>query len=225
MFEMIGLLIVTGMFFGLATVVSAILATLTWLCVRNREAPRKRLILAAVLIPISSAAYLWLCVALLPGQSLFGDISQPLPNGYVLDALGKMPDFASITNPKSPYSSNGLSECIGKLGVYGPLVVGQYSHPFGSFDATASEPYFAFNTRDGHHVDLPMLSDLQSYLGHPVTLTEVQFFRSAEPNYLRQQKMNKEIEIGPPIVALLILVGFVIRSRWRVPPHSPNIYT
>jgi hypothetical protein len=114
MFEMIGLLIATGFLFALAALASAILAGLTWLYVRKRRAPRIRLMLAAAVIPIVSAAYFWLCIALLPDESLFGDIDQPLPNGYALKALGKMPDFASIDNPKTPYSYNGLSECIAR---------------------------------------------------------------------------------------------------------------
>jgi hypothetical protein len=128
MFELIGLLFATMLLFVLAAVLSGI----TWLLVRKTSAPRKRLIFAAASIPIISAAYFWLCIALLPGESLSGDISQPLPNGYLLEALGKMPDFASISNPKSPNSYNGLSECISQLAVYGPLVAGQYSHPFGT---------------------------------------------------------------------------------------------
>jgi hypothetical protein len=226
MFEIIGLLVGSGIFFVLATAVSAILAILTWLSLRNRQGPRKRFITVAVLIPISSVAYMWLCVALLPGESLFGDIAQPLPNGYVLQALGKMPDFASISNPKLPYSNNGPSECIGRLGVYGPLVVGQYSHPFGSFGSNPNEPFFVLDTDNGHHIDLPTLSDLQRYVGHSVTLSEVQYFRSSEPRYLRRQRINNGIEFGPPLIAVLMLVGFVIRCRRRVAlPGSQNLYT
>ncbi len=212
MFEMIGLLIATGFLFALAALASAILAGLTWLYVRKRRAPRIRLMLAAAVIPIVSAAYFWLCIALLPDESLFGDIDQPLPNGYALKALGKMPDFASIDNPKTPYSYNGLSECIGKLAVSGPLVVGQYSHRFGSFAPGSSEPYFIFDTRDGKNVDVPTLAELQSKLGHPMQLAEVQFFRSQEPSYLRQQRSNRTIEFGPPILAVAILMAFVFRA-------------
>src|ERR1700760_365929 len=128
MFELIGLLFAIGMLFALAAVASIVLAGLRGLSVRNRQTPRNRLILAAALIPLFSVAYLWLCIALLPGESLFGDISQPLPNGYTLEALRKMPAFASVSNAKSPNSYNGLTECVGKLAVCGPFVAGQYSH-------------------------------------------------------------------------------------------------
>jgi hypothetical protein len=225
MFELIGLLFATGMLFVLAAVLSSVLAGLTWLSVRHRQAPRKRLVLAAALIPILSAAYLWLCVALLPGKSLFGDISQPLPNGYSLEALSKMPDFASLSNAKSPDSYNGLTECIGKLAVYGPLVAGQYSHPFGTFDPKPNESFFVFDTRNGQHVELTTIADLEKSLGHSVQLTEVQFFRSQEPAYHTQQKINRTIEFGPPILALVILIAFVLHSTRRTLPPPPNIYT
>jgi hypothetical protein len=225
MFEFIGLAIATGILLGLAVVASIVLAGLTWLCLRNRHAPRKRLMLAATLLPILSAAYLWFCVALLPYESLFGDISQPLPNGYMLQALGKMPDFASISNPKMPNSYNGLSECIGRLAVYGPLVIGQYSHPFGSFEAKPDEPFFVFDTSNGQHTDLPSLIALEGKVDRPVNLVEVQFFRSTEPGYIKRHRANEAIEFGPPIILLLALIMFIGRYRAGIPAPPPNIYT
>jgi hypothetical protein len=225
MFEMIGLLIATAIFFALAAIVAAILGGSTWLYVRKKEGPRVRLVMAAALIPLLSAAYMWLCVALLPGETLFGDISQPLPNGYMLTALGKMPDFASISNPQLPSSHNGLSEYIGKLAVYGPLVVGQYSHPFGTFTAKSSEPFFIFDTVNRQTIDLPNLIDLQNKLGHPVVLTAVQFFRSQERSYRIQQNINRVIMFAPTIIALGILAAFVLRMRYRNQPRMSYIYT
>jgi hypothetical protein len=225
MFELIGLLFATMLLFALAAILAAALSGITWLLVRKTSAPRKRLLFTAASIPIISAVYFWLCIALLSGESLFGDISQPLPNGYLLEALGKMPDFASISNPKSPNSNNGLSECIGKLAVYGPLVAGQYSHPFGSFAAAPNEPFFIFDTRSGQNIDLPTLVDLQARLGHSVRLTEVQFFRSQEPSYRARQNVNKVVMFGPPIIALGIFAVYVLRNRPRTQPLPPNIYT
>jgi hypothetical protein len=225
MFELVGLLFATGLLFALAAVLSSVLAAFTWLSVRHRQASRRRLVLVAALVPILSAAYLWLCIALLPGESLFGDISQPLPNGYTLEALSKMPDFAFLRAAKSPNRDIGLTECIGKLAVYGPLVAGQYSHPFGTFYPKSNEPFFIFDTRDGQHVDLPTISDLENSLGHSVQLTEVQLFRSQEPSYRTQQKVNRTIEFGPPTFALAMLIAFVLNSTLRTLPPVPNIYT
>jgi hypothetical protein len=225
MFELIGLILATGFLFALAAAASATLAGSVWLILRRSARPYKLLMLAAVLIPIASAAYLWLCVALLPGESLFGDIDQPLPNGYAIQALGKMPDFAHISSPKTPYSDNGLTECIGKIAVYGPFVVGQYSHPFGDFTAKPNEPFFLFDTRSGQNQDLPTLDSLQDRLGHRVQLTEVQYFRSQELSYRRQQRMNREIEFAPPIIAVVILIALVVRRWAQDRSRWPKIYT
>jgi hypothetical protein len=226
MFELIGLLFATIFLFVLAAIAAAILAGMTWLLVRKSSMPRKRVIVIAALIPFASAAYFWLCIGLLPGEALFGDISQPLPNGYTLKALGKMPDFASIDKTDSPSAGyNGLSQCIGRLAVYGPLVTGQYSHPFGSFDAAANEPFFIFDTRDRQHTEFPDLASLQAALGHSVSLIDVQFFRSQEPAYRRQISVNRAIMFGPPIIALGILAIYTLRRRALHPSSPPNIYT
>jgi hypothetical protein len=224
MFEIIGLLFASAFLFASAAAVSAILAGFTWLLMRKRQsAPQKRLILMAPIIPIFSAAYMWLCVAVLPGESLFGDIDEPLPNGYVVKALAKMPDFAGISDPKSPWRYPQLSECIGKLAVVGQLVVGQYSHPCDTFSPKPDEPYFIFDTHTGKTTDLSTLSALQEKLGQPVNLTEVQFFRS--PLAQKRRSMDKAIEFGPPIIALILLIAFVGHYCTRIDPISSNIYT
>jgi len=224
MFELIGLLLATAFFFALATVASAILGSLTWLLVRKRPlAPRKRLLAAAVVIPLASAAYIWLCVAILPGESLFGDINEPLPNGYVVKALGKMPDFADISDPTNSWRAAPLSEYVGKIAINGPLVIGQYSHPFGEFKPNPNEPYFIFDTSTGKTTDLPTLSALQKTLGHPVDLAEVQFFRS--PLATRRRRIDNTIELGPPLLALLLLVALIWYSRKRIDSPNANIYT
>jgi hypothetical protein len=215
MFEIIGLFFASAFLFALAAAVSAILAGFTWLLMRKQQsAPRKRLILMALAIPICSAAYIWLCIAVLPGKSLFGDIEEPLPNGYVVKALAKMPDFAGISDPKSFRRYPHLSECIGKLAIVGELVIGQYSHPCDTFASKPNEPYFIFDTRGGNVTDFPTLSALQMKLGRPVDLIEVQFFQSSLTRTRR--RVNNAVEFGPPIIALLFLIAFVWRCRTRI---------
>jgi hypothetical protein len=159
-------------------------------------------------------------------MSWFGDINEPLPNGYFVHALGKMPDFASVSKgDPSQNDYGGLSECIGKLSVEGPIVIGQYSHPLASFDPNPNEPYFAFDTRDGKHVDVANIGGIQSLVGHKVQLVEVQFFRSKEPEYLRQLRLNKAVMFGPPIIAIGIFAAYVIRRRRRTLLAAVNIYT
>jgi hypothetical protein len=181
------------------------------------------LIVTAILIPILSAVYMWLCVAFLPGESLFGDISEPLPNGYIVEALGKMPDFANIKDPKSPWRYPKLTECVGKIAVDGPLVIGQYSHPCDAFTPKPVEAYFIFDTLSGETTELQTPTALQAKLGHPVSLTEVQFFRS--PLAAARRKTNATVIFVPPFIALMFLVAFVWRARTRTDATTPNIYT
>jgi hypothetical protein len=202
MFEMIGLAIATACLFAFALLCSAVLAALTWLSIRRQaQAPRKRLALFALAIPIAAAAYFWLCTLVLPGESLFGDISEPLPNGWVIEALGKMPDFANIKDPKSLWRNPNITQCIGTVAVDGELVVGQYSHPCDTFTPVPNEPYFVFDTKHGTTTEYPSRVELQNKLGHPVNLTEVQFFQS--PLAATRRKIVRIVEFTPPIVALL----------------------
>lgn len=89
MFEMIGLLVGTAILFVLSVIAGGVYAGTAFLILWGRPKRRIALMLLAAAIPVCSTAYMWLCVAILPGESLFGDIDQPLPNGYTLQALGK----------------------------------------------------------------------------------------------------------------------------------------
>jgi hypothetical protein len=224
MFEMIGLAIATIVLFTLAGVCSTALAAITWLLIRRKEdAPRKRLILFALAVPILTVVYFWLCTAILPGESLFGDTSEPLPNGWVVEALGKMPDFADIKDLQPPWRDPHITQYIGKIAVDGDLVVGQYSHPYGTFTPNPNEPYFIFDTKHGMTTEFPAWSDLQAKLGHPIALTEIRYFQS--PVATTRRKIVHAIEFTPPIVALLILIAFIWHYRTRTARSGLTIYT
>lgn len=225
MFELIGLVFATGLLFVVATAVSAVLVSVIWFLLRSIGKREKYLLVLAAIIPLASAAYFWLCIAILPGESLFGDINQPLPNGYSLTALGKMPDFASIANPDLPYRRTGLSQCIGTIAVDGPFVVGQYSHPFGSFESNTTELFFEFDTRASVTTEFSSQAELERQLGHAVTLNQVQAFRSTESSYRRQHRLNRTIEFGPPIVAVFLLLLVTVHARARIRAGASNIYT
>ena len=224
MFEMIGLMFATAFLFVLASFASGLLVAVTWLLVRRADQGRVRLLILAAAIPIASAAYFWLCIALLPGESWFGDINEILPNGYVITALGKMPDFASIGNPKYPYRNTGISQYVGRIAIDGSLVVGQYSHPLGEFTPNPGEPYFLFDTRASQTKEFQTQVDLEHELGHPVHLTPIETFRSKEPVAVRRRRLNTTIEIAPPILAVCFLGSMIFRARARILPGPSNIY-
>jgi len=213
LFELIGLAFATLFLFALAALVGCGFLAVAWLIVRRKEGPKIPLILIAGAIPILSAAYFWLCVAILPGESLFGDISQPLPNGYSLEALGKMPDFATIKYGNSLSNPRGQSECIGSLEVSGPFVAGRYSHPFGTFAPEPTEGYFILDTRSGQFVDFKTIEELEARLGHKVNLVSTTSFRSVEPSYKRHETLNKIIMFTPPITATIGYFLWLSRRR------------
>src|SRR5579863_7524092 len=99
MFEMIGLLIDLTVACAIAFLIGGIIAVLAWLLFWGRRRP-KRLILFTSLVPIFTVAYLFVCAIgmelFVPNQPplFFGDFSEPLPNGYVLTGLGKMPEYS-----------------------------------------------------------------------------------------------------------------------------------
>lgn len=222
MIDLIGVGLETAILFVLSAVVSVVLAAGTWLSVRKAQRlPRYGLILVAILIPIATAVHLWLCAAFLPGESLFGNVSEPLPNGYQLEALGKMPDFASISKPGSSF--NGLTQYFDKLAVEGPFVVGQYSHPYDTSERQPDEPFFLFDTRDSKVTEFLTMKDLQLKLGHSVDFTEVQYFRS--PVAATRLRVDRAIEFGPPILGFSLLVLAIVRTRIRIHPETANIYT
>jgi hypothetical protein len=163
--EIIGLSFGTTILFAIAIIFGCILASLTWLFLRKRSGQLRLPMLGALVLPPFCVAYFLACIAFLPGKSLFGDISEPLPNGYYLQALGKMPDFAGIAVGSSfDESEIHLSECIGSLTVSGPFVAGRYSHPCDRFDPHANEAYFLFDTRNGKVTEFVSLHDLKASL-------------------------------------------------------------
>jgi hypothetical protein len=173
----------------LGLVVSGMLGAIAWLLSR-----RLRIFLTAfaIALPPLCVVYLFVCGALLPHESLFGDISQPLPNGYYIRALGKMPDFAGI----------GWSADIS-------------SNPYATFDPHPNEAYFLFDTKTATHKDFPTLAALEASIGHPVSLVEVQYFRSQEPEYLHQKRLNELICFGPMFIALSALVTMILFTRYN----------
>ena len=211
MFEILGLLISFAVCMFLALLASAIVGVIVWLVSKRM---RIAITASAIALPPLCVIYLFICGAVLPNESLFGDISQPLPNGYYLRALGKMPDFAGIgRGPDSSSPEVPLTECVGSLGVYGSIVVGRYSHPCATFDPHPNEAYFMFDTETAAHHDFQTSAALEASIGHPVALREVLLFQSREPAYLHQRHINGFICFGPMALAFAILALFVLISR------------
>ncbi len=233
MFEIIGLLIDIAVFLAVGAILGAAFAFVAWLLIPKRTLFKLVPILGAAAVPVLSA--IWIIVGVLffavafPGRSytLFGDIVEPLPNGYYLMALGKMPDFAQI-NHSSDISSGSipLSKCVGGIAVEGPLVVGAYSHPFSQFTAEGNQGFFLFDTRSGAVRDYETLHKIETSLGHPVAIVRVDEFHSQQPFYVRDLAWERGVLFGPPIAAILAYLAFLIwlRLRHRAQPAAASAF-
>src|SRR5215469_3470443 len=99
MFEMIGMLVGLFVLSCLSLFLSLVIGGSAWLLFWGRRRP-KRLILLAASTPALSLGYFILCAILfaifVPNQPdlFFCDFSEPVPHGYVLTGLAKMPEFA-----------------------------------------------------------------------------------------------------------------------------------
>lgn len=188
-------------------VVAAVVAILFW----SRWRRAIPLCIGAIVLAPLCVVWFYATVAFLPGESLFGDINERLPNGYHLSALGKMPDFATI-DPISTYGL-GLPEGIASLQVQGNLVVGQYSHPLDTFTPKPVENYFLFDTRTGEHREFPNSSALQAQVSEPLRLVPAPEFRSPDPASRRQRGFNRAVTFGPMIVGwtMYLLVAAWLR--------------
>ena len=163
MFELIGLLAVTALFFAFSFAVGAVYGRVAGLILRSQERNR-RLRTIAVYLPPAFAAYMLTCAItfsiVVPGQSealFFEGILEQLPNGYSPMALGKMPQNGWIEAPSTKTNQSAVHDHFGSLAVDGPLVFGAYNWRPGGMhigDPGGGDPgYFSFDTRSGKSVD------------------------------------------------------------------------
>jgi hypothetical protein len=224
MFEMLGLLFDICVFVAIGSILGVVYALLAWFLVRNIPSFKLFAVAGAGAIPILSSIWIVACVIVcafaFPGKSytLFGDIEEPLPNGYYLMALGKMPDFASIHYGSDlSIGAISLSKCVGGIAVDGPLVAGSYSHSFSEFTAVGNQGYFLFDSRSGAIREYTSLPQMETALGHPLHIIPTQDFHSREPFYLRDLVREQGLLFIPPVGAILAYSIFLLwlRSRGR----------
>ena len=152
-----------------------------------------------------------------PGRlkMLFGDISEPLPHGYILTAPAKWPGFSRIeaTFATDKPTASGY---VRSLEVDGPLVLGAYNWRYDSSpdkDTQANQGYFAFDTRSGRVLDFGTLAELNRYAGHPLHLLETRYFRSPDTSRKRLLNLDRAIVFGPPLACALIYFVYLL---WRL---------
>src|SRR5579863_4685217 len=219
--EFIGMLVGLFIVTCLCALAGLGIALCAWLLFWGRKRPKK-LIFVTALVPTLSIVYLVVCaivfVIFVPNQpdQIFGDISEPLPNGYVLTAIGKMADYAYI-DTRDPWKTQPkLLGGIHSLEVDNQVVFGAYSHPEVGFPDLIAPPdvgFFVFNTQNGQIRNLKTMQELIAAAGHPLHLVDTPSFRSHDPGRVRLRNTENWIYFSPPVAALLLCFYRLISYR------------
>jgi hypothetical protein len=230
MFEMIGL--VFGLFaLGfLSVLLGGLIALGTWFLFWGRPRPGP-LILTTSLVPIFSLAYVIFCGIVfsifVPNQPdvFFGDFSEPLPHGYVLSGLGKMPEYSYFESTPPMMHQPPLLGGVKSLEQDGELIFGAYGHMNTEFSFfKPGYGYFVFDTRSGDVENFATLNELNMHAGHQVHLVDSQLFRSKVPSRVRLRKVENMIYACPPVLVfffcLFNLLRYRIRSKEPLQPTS-----
>ena len=222
--EIIGLLITMFLLVAAAFVVGSTCAGVVGLLLKTHNLPWRKASLIASLFPPSATAYILACAILSSVVSsflgtpdfAFGDINQELPNGYTIEALGKMPECGHIQK-----AGNSLTQVawVSSLQVHGPNVLGKYDYAY--FPRTPTEAarnYFSLDTRTGGIVNFASEAELENYTKAKVHLTSTPDFKGAQTIQKRFATTVFLIAEFPPLVNALWLIYrlvFLLRSGQR----------
>ncbi len=197
-------------------------AFFAWLMLRRR--PRVRLMMTvAGVLPAVCGIYMVVCLILFSGGN-WGDIDEPLPHGYTLTALGKMPDAAFIEASSGDHAMKPeMQSRIGAVDLEGDMLFGQYNDGFGDeFNpATVKLKWccFAFNTATGEVKNFISPDEMNNFAGKTIATEEVQYFHSREPGTIRTRRLQKWILLTPPAVTVLLLLGLLLWWRMTTSPE------
>ena len=211
--EIIGLLITMFLLVAAAFVVGSTCAGVVGLLLKTHNLPWRKASLIASLFPPSATAYILACAILSSVVSsflgtpdfAFGDINQELPNGYTIEALGKMPECGHIQK-----AGNSLIQVawVSSLQVHGPNILGKYDYTY--FPRTPTEAarnYFSLDTRTGDIVNFASETELENYTKAKVHLTPTPDFRGAQTIQKRfATTVLFLIAVFPPLVTGLWLI-------------------
>jgi hypothetical protein len=224
MFELIGLAFAVFMLFALAAVGAVLFAAVAWILLRRQGQSAPRLpILSAALLPILCTVYFILfhfgfCAFVASAhESVFGDISEPLPNGYTLTGLAKMSDYSNIEGPTGEDRQPDLPADVGKLEVQDQFVFASISRPFGEPEQPHDERgFFVLDTMSGKVTRFDTLDQMQAFAGHPIHLMPSGSFGTQDHATLRIRRIRTVLLLGPPLFTLFLYAVYLIRLRSRL---------
>lgn len=158
---------------------------------------------------------MFICELFFPAQDdhIFGDIHEPLPNGYVLRALSKMPYAGLIEKPIEQKS--GISINVEKLAQNGEVIYGSHS-PFENdfqYHPDCQFGCFSFNTKSGAIQEFKTKDELIRYVGHNLQFVKTEDFRTQDKQYLIRQHFWDALYIGPPIISFIFVLVMILRAK------------
>jgi hypothetical protein len=220
MFEIIGLMFVTLAVFAISGLIGLIYGLLAWMILRKggRRAPKASLVFSFLLPPFCAV---YLCVFSLvwsisvpaAHESVFGDISEPLPNGYTLVGLAKMPDYAYVGAPDSDNRAGTPSD-IGRIAVEGPLVYASISRSFGEPEKpNDGRGFYVFDTRSGKGTRFDTLDQMQAAAGHKISLAPTMEFKTQDRTTVLVRRAGRILLLVPPIATLFLYLAYLVYLR------------
>jgi hypothetical protein len=222
MFEWIGLLFATVAMCVLSVVLGVVFGVFAWLMFWGRRRPL-RLIAFVTMIPLASAAYLVAMAILLelvvPNQpdEFFGDFNEPLPHGYTLTGLGKMPDWAYFESQVGGGPQPQLLGGVRALEEDGDAIYGAYGHldsqAYVADEAQIDHGYFVFDIGTGRVNNVKTRAELNARAGHTVHLVESQFFHSQMLGRVWLRRIENVVFFAPPAVGALWSWFLLFRRR------------
>jgi hypothetical protein len=226
MFEIIGLAVSTFALCIFSGIVSVVYTGLAAIILRNRPDGRSRRLLVAAVLPVACAGYLIVTAVVITFLSdgktdmLFGDIHEPLPNGYILTGLGKMHEYADIIRPFSSDSDAGTFGVHGIQGITadGPIVYGAFSHEFDN--PARNGEFFIFDTRTGVTTTLTTKRQLDDAAKHNVQLLDPQDFRSQDSRHRLLARTEHIVSYGPPLALLVLYLLYLVGARTASVRHG-----
>jgi len=217
--DFIGDLFALAFLVCLASAAGAGLAFTVWLLTRGRGPGHKRLVLLGASLPLASLAYAFIFEIafglFVPAahETFPGDIDEPLPGGYSLKGLDKMPEYSFITRSPDFTGQVQVPSNIASIAVEGQLVLGSFRtrQPWDTLPLPSG--FFAFNTATSTEMLFANKAELDSFAGHSVSLIETSRFSSREPKVKLLRRLGLVGDVFLPILALVVLGMKILAYR------------
>jgi len=212
--EIIGRLIAAFLLMSLASIVGALFALVVYFLLWRANRRSAKACVVAAFFPPAVMGYLLGCLILSSMLSgflgspdlVFGDINEPLPNGFTLEALDKMPEAGHIQKAGESWIKVAW---VGGVQVEGPYVLGKYDYTYSpKTDKEHDRNFFIFDTRTGDVRDYASEGALAASSGISVHLTTT-------PNFHAPRSPSKRIwdvlflllAVVPPVAWAISLVS------------------